>query len=218
MARIVERPAEVTDLLTELGVSIEVFHDSLATGEIARDTCDSDDAIGAGGFLAYTRSNKRLRKRLAPAGWTRSNFKGLPVVVSPDGETAITVEGGDEGTGLPNKPVTTNYGRGRATKELIEQNRVQPDFFDGPTERVTVLKPTTKTWFLLRYRTTVHGDVEIVRSELSLPESIAENGFVEKWSIRIIVPDLRLTPSPRNGSTAPDQTEEIEITPKRRQR
>jgi hypothetical protein len=81
----------------------------------------------------------------------------------------------------------------------VERNsRTQGDLFDGfgdsgeaacdPVDTSSVDAPVT--WFLMRHR-----DGDVVRIELSLPESF-QNNYIETWKERIILEPLRLDPEP----------------------
>lgn len=88
----------VTDRLAMLGLTVDVLRDAVAMGEAARNSCTANDPSIAPGFLAWAKTTRGLRDALAPANWRRSSDGGLEAILSPDGNLAIVVATGDEGT------------------------------------------------------------------------------------------------------------------------
>jgi hypothetical protein len=211
-----ERLTEVTDSLSALGLSINVLQDSILAGETARDMCTANDPSNAAGFDAWARSIRSLREQLVASGWTRGDAGGLPVVISPSGSLAITIATGDEGTGKPEASPKTKCAKGRTTIALVTRNRTQRDFFESDEEEVNVANPQADTWFLLRNRID-----EAVFAELSLPAAIGDDGRVEEWIERIILPAISL--DPRGGilqdpssDSGRDRGEAIDVPVRRR--
>ncbi len=187
---------EVTDKLAVMGLTVKILSDAILAGEAARDMCTANDPQTAAGYDAWARATKSLREQLTTQGWERSDEGGLPVIVSRSGDLAVTVATGDENTGWTvdgntGHPVSprTKYAKGATTIALVTLNRIQPDFWEPDREEITVPDPTRKTWFLLRIR-----DGESVRAELSLPAAIGDDGHVEEWLDRIILPPISLKP------------------------
>lgn len=216
---------EVTDKLATMGLTVKILNDAIVAGEAARDMCTANDPQTAGGYDAWARATKSLREQLTADGWKRNDEGGLPVVISPSGDLAVTVATGDENTGwtvdrntgLPVSP-RTKYAKGATTIALVTRNRMQPDFWEPDQEQVKVPDPARKTWFLLRIR-----DGESVRAELSLPAAVGDDGHVEEWLDRIILPPISLKPgggileqpSPESGD---DRGIEIDVPVRRRSR
>ncbi len=213
-----ERLTEVTDSLSQLNLSIEILRDAILAGETARDMCTANDPLNAAGFDAWARSIRSLRERLITLGWTRSDDGGLPVVISPSRSLAVTVATGDEGTGKPELLPKTKYAKGGATVAVVTRNRTQRDFFESDEEEVRVPNPTSETWFLLRNRVD-----EIVLAELSLPAAIGNDGRVEDWIERIILPPISLDPKggilqQPSSDSGGDRGEAIDVPVRRRSR
>lgn len=209
-----ERLAEVTDSLSGLGLSVDVLRDAILAGETARDMCTANDPSNAAGFDAWARTVRNLRERLISSEWTRSEVGGLPTVVSPSGSLAMAVATGDEGTGKSNGSPRTKYAKGPATVAAVLRNRTQREFWESDAEEATVPNPTAQTWFLLRNRID-----ETVYAELSLPAAIGDDGRVEEWIERIILPPISL--DPRGGLLQPpdaggDRGEAIDVPVRRR--
>lgn len=172
----------VTDRLAMLGLTVDVLRDAVAMGEAARNSCTANDPSIAPGFLAWAKTTRGLRDALAPANWRRSSDGGLEAILSPDGNLAIVVATGDEGTGRIDGSPKTKYPKGPATAAAIEQNQLT---FAFAMPQAIIREPASAervTWLLLIAR----GRNE-VRCELSLPKAIGDDGKVEAWSERIIL-------------------------------
>lgn len=204
------KPTEVTDALAEIGLSFAILRDSILAGETARDSCTANDPSNAPGFDAWARTVRALRERLTLDGWTRDDSNGLPMAISPSREIAIVVATGDDATGRPAETPKTKYPKGPATIAVVERNARQGDLFRSAREAVTVPNPQLRTFFLLRRRI---GD--FVMSEISVPETIGEDGRIEEWSLRLILPPISL--NPQSGDELPDRGEEITVDVRRRQ-
>jgi len=71
----------------------------------------------------------------------------------------------------------------------VQSYASQRDFFESDEEEASIANPTAQTWFLLRNRID-----ETVYAELSLPAAIGDDGRVEEWIERIILPPISLDP------------------------
>lgn len=176
---------EVNRALAELGIRFEYVRDAILVGESERDGCTANDAKNAPGFFAWDRCVRALREILAPLGWFRDDDDLLETVISPDGSIAIDVATGNDDTGNPDPEAMPNvkYAKGTATERAVNSNEpmlFELEWEEGALERNPAQR---QTWILLRKRV---SDDEL-RAELSLPESMNEQGFVERWSIRIIL-------------------------------
>lgn len=185
-------PVDTFGRLKDMGLSIEILQDAVAMGESARASCTENDPAIVPGLLAWARTVRGLRELLKPEGWCGSRAGGLETVVSPDGKLAIAVATGDESTGFCGSTPKTKYPRGPSTEAAIEQNQLP--FFEEPEKRVAELTPSDRvTWLLL---ISSSPDTNDIRCELSLPNSIGDNGKVEQWSERILLPTVRRDPEP----------------------
>jgi hypothetical protein len=192
---------EVTNALTELGLTKDILRDAVLIGEIARDSCTANDPKSAPGIFAWARTVRGLRESLLPKNWHKNDDMNFPTVISPDRSFAIAVMTGDEGTGRIEAIPTTKYRKGIATKLAVKSNELSlfsflPDYVE---EKQVDLR---LTWILLRRR-----DEDSVFSELSLPASISKDGQVESWNTRIILDPIEVDPMPTiqddDGSSEP---------------
>lgn len=174
--------------LAELGLTEELLQAALQRGEIDRATCTANDPSYLPGMLAQGRSVRALREALLPAGWSRDDVRGLPLVVSPNGDLALTVATGDEGTGDPHRPASSKHPKGAATAMLVATNQLLLDLPGVEGAR----RPDFTTWVLLFRR----APGQIV-AELSLPRTITREGKIVEWEQRIM-----LTAIPLDGDMA----------------
>ena len=112
---------EVTNALTELGLTNEILREAILTGEAARDNCTANDPPSAPGFAAWARTVRALREILLPNNWSKNDDNNLSTVVSPDGSFAIAVVTGDEGSGQAGAKPQTKYPKGPATIAVIDK-------------------------------------------------------------------------------------------------
>jgi hypothetical protein len=158
-------------------------------------TYTEHDPPATPGIARWGRTNRFLRDCLVPRDWTYSHPQGLPMTTSPDRAIAIVATTGDERTGVADASPTTKYAKGPVTVNAVRRNEqhIQDALFDLPSledgkalaEAVYFSADETRVWLLLY---TVTGDG--IRAELSCPASITDQGFVDEWDERIILPFL----------------------------
>lgn len=184
-------PLDVDTRLAELRLSLELLHDARLVGEVARASCTANDPPAYRGTSAWAVTTRGLRDLLLAEDWTKSDEGGLSVVVSPDGEMAIVVSTGDENTGNPHKSPRTKFPKGPLMQQAIERN-AQYDVFENVADVPAGARPKVRlrislvTWMLL-----IAKVGKTVQAELSLPAGIGDDGRVERWSERIILPPIR---------------------------
>lgn len=207
---IIHRPIDVINALHELSpeLDVEVLREAALVGESFRDSCTENDPLSAPGFLAWARTVRALRELLIPRGFKRAfTDPYFPLVLSPDGRTAITVSSGDEGTGAHYRNVKTRYPKGAATSRAIDRNQLQlldlerddPGFF---------LRRDWMTWFFLRRRCRASHKLYL---ELSLPLSMDADPHVSHWARRIILPAIDFDPQIDSGADTEDEPIEVRV-------
>jgi hypothetical protein len=144
-------------------------------------------------------------------GWKRIDEDGLPLIVNEAGTIAIAVNTGDDMTGVPGGDPRSKNRKGPVTVAAVVENRRQLSLFES---NVIVLheaqeQPERMTWILLRTRTRNE-----VRSELSLPILMGDDGRIEAWRERIVLAPMSIDPEP--GLIQPEPTPEITIEIARR--
>lgn len=175
--RVHETPGEVSQRLSELGLSLPVLFDAIHQGEFVRRSSSPLDPPAAPGFGAWARTVRALREALLPLGWEpRDN--GISTVVNPTNLVAISVATGDEHTGnTDGRSPQTKYPRGSATAAAVNQN-VQGILFGFVPDEV----PAPTTWILL-----VRSSADGLIAELSFPHTMSAGGRVSEWSERIVL-------------------------------
>jgi hypothetical protein len=182
LPKIHSEPDEVDAALAALGLTRDPLMNAVKAGLLARDSCTENDPPFFPGFFQWSRTVRTLREETAPLGWSRSDEGNFCTVVEPDGAFAIAVASGCENTGrvlqvLP----TTKRRKGPSTVDAVNANAqlyLSPEF----APEVKPSNPDRVTWMLLFYR-----DKEEFRAELSLPDSIGDDGLINGWRERIIL-------------------------------
>ena len=201
---------EVTDALTEFGLSQDILTEALLAGEYDRDACTANDPPSSPGFYSWSKTVRRLREILIPSGWTRSDEGNFSVIISPDKKMAIAVQTGDEGTGKTELIPKTKYPRGPKVLNAVNQNM---HLWDQELNKQIIegqKTPKMETWMLLRCRAE-----DTLFWEFSLPDGIGEDRRVEKWAQRIVPSSIRLEPVPL-AEEEEDQQQAIEVPVRRR--
>lgn len=197
--------------LADLGLTAQIVTTAVEAGEAESRQCTDNDPPMARGLTRYFRTVRVLRDGTARLGWKRDNPRNLARTVSPTGEYAIVPALGDERTGNPSAMPSTKYDKGTTIMEAIGVNHQLTLFEvagDQPVEELD--GPSITTWILL-----YHITEDEIRYELSLPVQ-STDGFITRWSERIIFPPLAREPHPVVGSPDDEYGEEIDILVARR--
>lgn len=189
--------------LASLGIPLGVLEDAARVGEFARDNCSTYHPLSFRGTASWADTIRALAESLVGLGWTRQDPSGLPLLVSPDGSNAISVQLGDELTAHRHALPRTKYPKGDATREAVRANSSLP--LPGmeylmPKEKFKVLSRQYSVWFFLRHR--IEGS-DRVKLELSKPRDLTDGGIADDWSLRIILGNVPLSPEPPISRRAP---------------
>lgn len=189
-AQVFVDPDDVASQLAMLGLGVVPLHRAVQSGYLAKAGCTSNDPVSYPGTTFWARTMRGLRDLLLPEGWTKTDEDGYSLVVSPDESMAVAVATGDDATGIPTRTPKTNRPKGPATAAAVQAN-AQIELFDA---REVVKLPTSvssarATWVLLIKDITV-DDRHFVRSELSLPAIVGDDGRIEDWHRRLILPEM----------------------------
>ena len=175
------RPDEVNAALSSLGLTPAPLFEAVIAGLLARDACTANDPPFLPGIYQWGKTVRALREALAPLGWSRSDEGNFCTVVEPGGSFAIAVASGSEETGrVGGETPTTKRRKGPSTADAVHAN-AQLYLFEEFAPAVTP-EPDRATWVLL-----FHSDAAEVRAELSLPDSIGDDGHIDGWRERIIL-------------------------------
>src|ERR1051326_4208553 len=161
-----QTPIEITNRLSDLGLSTEVLAHARIDGQGWRNTCTLFDPPSLPGILGWGRTLRALREQLAADGWTASAENQISSVVSPAGVQLLVLTG-DEGTGNPaSERVSTKYSKGAGTLAAIVRTQ-QISLF--PQEEL----PPHDLWILLLRVTLAE-----LRAELSRPLTTDAKGYI----------------------------------------
>lgn len=209
--KVFQDPDEIPAQLAELGLTVDMVRGAVDNGYRAKAACTANDPLAFPGTAFWARTTSGLREQLRPRGWLPRCEEGYELVVNPEGTMAIVVATGDDATGIATRTPKTNRPKGQKTIEAVETNRGQIDLFaSGETaEEHRQRDGDWVTWFLLIKDLRV-GDRHFVRAELSLPAEMGDDGRVERWERRIILPEF-IDGDERSLAEEPDLGPEFDV-------
>lgn len=210
-AAVWSEPDDVHRQLADLGLTVDDCQHPVRRAQLARDFCTPNHPKGYKGMAAWGEGNAALRERLGskPKKWTRYDAQNITRTVSPDKSMAITLLAGDKNTGDPDQTVIPQTKRPRkAASQQLVINNVQPSLpgfeeEEDPDSRA-------KLWYLLWHR-----EREVARCELSLPTAVDDNGNIEAYLVRIILPNIDLS-GPRPEARDDDRDPDVDVPVQRR--
>jgi hypothetical protein len=183
-------PRSPAERLADLGLTLEVFDTAAREHLAAYFACTRHHPPTFPPTAAWAEGNRSVRDQLVPR-WTAKNERNQPLVINDDKTLAITALSGDEKTGTDETP-STRSPKGRATAEAVQINneRAQSQFpfmEDAVAVMEASKEPGRTLWIFL-----VHRDLKNreLRSELSRPLEMSEDGYIDKWGDRIIFPAI----------------------------
>ncbi len=178
------KPHDVKDRLAHFGLTMEPFVTAALKNYAAFAACTASHPPTYPGTAGWAEANRSLRDDLFKSDWSKKNETNLPLVLN-DGKTmAITACSGDENTGIEDQTPCTRSPKGVRTKDAVSANQHAFEFMKDPAPIVaSVHTPGRATWIFLIYRDPRRSEI---RSELSLPGSMTEEGHIDSWKERII--------------------------------
>lgn len=193
---------DVQRRLSLLGLQLEALHEALSAGAVAFRACTTNHPLTARGYYFYAETVRGLRDVLD--GWEPESDSNIEYVVHPDGLVRLFVLAGDSGTGFAKAELRSRRKRGTRGRLAVNANQLVMDL--GTHENDSVLS-AGQTWALVHYLDLEVGEV---RAEVALPTAIADDGRVNGWERRIVLPSLPLfAPAIPERVTADDV--EIEV-------
>lgn len=204
------------EILSALGLSSETFKKAGREHLAAYFSCTEHDPPTFPPTAAWAAGNRSLRDQLVPK-WTAKNEQNQPLVISEGNAIAITALSGDEKTGTDETP-STRSPKGPATAEAVHVNSGQTSFpfMENAVAVMEASKEPGRTlWIFLTHKDFKKGEL---RSELSRPLDISDDGYIEKWGNRIIFPaipfdtgDTDNSDDPNSGNDNGGQSPEITV-------
>lgn len=168
--------------LAELGLESEWLLESARRGMAAAAGCTPNHPAVLSGILAWGETICALRDQLLPRGWQRLDEGNLPLAVNEAETIALTVATGDEDTGRPEGNPCTKSKKGPRVASAVAKNQLQ--LFPVPVHLRPNETTSRATWLLLIHRDRLMREL---RTELSRPVSMGEDGRVDAWSERILL-------------------------------
>jgi hypothetical protein len=206
--------------LEQLGLTVEDLVHALKAGDAeARAWTEAAPPIMSG-MARWGRTNEALRIRLMrkSGAWIYKNPRNLPLTINEPLSMAMVATTGDAGTGDQRYGPSTKYAKGVTVVEAVEQNEqlalfssVDPEVVGKALGAVAGAASGLKTWIYL-YHVTPEG----IFSELSLPETISDDGYIDTWRERIIVPMYRFDDTEPATAIPPDDGGDVTVTVERR--
>ena len=217
------KPQGDADLLGALGLTFEMFDRAAKEHLAAYFSCTELDPPTFPPTAAWAAGNRSIREQLVPK-WSWKNERNQPLVVNDAETIAITALSGDEKTGTDETP-STRSPKGPVTAEAVEVNSAQTTFpfMENAAAVMKSAKETGRTlWIFL-----IHKDFKKreLRSELSRPLDMSEDGYIDKWGNRIIFPAIPFDSSdgftcdpdnPNSGNDDGGQSPEITVQIRKR--
>jgi hypothetical protein len=207
-------PRDVKSRLAELGLKAEILREALQRGLAAWASCTPNHPTNFAGMYMWGEAVNAVRELLYPEGWTRSDSGNLPMTVDAAKRVSIIVSTGDEFTGKVDLIPSTRSSKGPRTVNVVEGNAQQMTLFDLRS-RPDILEQSAEklTWIFLFYRDRPSNEV---RCELSCPVNMNEDGQIDAWAERIILPAIPFGGDKVEIPTDVPQTPNVVVNIKRR--
>jgi hypothetical protein len=209
-------PKDVNSRLLELGLKAETLREAIQQGFAAWASCTPNHPSNYPGISAWATTIAALRELLYSDGWTRRDDGNLPITIDSKGRVSIVVSTGDEYTGLPDLTPSTQSSKGPRTVSVVEVNAQQRPLFDFK-KHPEIVKHGAEglTWILLFHRDKALNEV---RCELSCPVRMDEDGQIDRWAERIILPSIPFDGANVEVRSDVPKTPQIDLTIKRKER
>lgn len=188
--RVVVEPLEVDQELFALGLKRSDCQEVLKAALWGRQSCTDYDPPAFPGWSQYGIGTRAFRQiHMEHYGWSKCNKNQFCRTIRPDGNVAVLVCSGDEGTGNPDKEPRSQNPKGPVSEAAIDSNRLQYELTLNDRRKVQAASDEPTLWFLL---VNIRGGQ--VFGELSLPINLDKDRRAHEWERRIM-----LTPTDGDG-------------------
>lgn len=217
-SRVIVEPMEVLSRLQELDPTLDedVLLEANMRGYEARLEATPIHAPTAAGTFHWHSFVPALHEALIQRGWTRSDYKNCPLIVSPDKSVMILIMTGNADTGRQFGNPANQADKGAVLDQAVQRNQ-QYELFEN--DAVSALKrgeSGTQLWVLLYHVERGRGHDKEIRTELSLPSSFGKKK-IAGWKERIILRSILVEPGSPVVSPVPlAPTEPIDVPVERR--
>ena len=204
----------VNNRLAELGLRATTLREAVQRGFASWASCTANHPSNYPGISAWANTIAALRELLHSDGWTRRDDGNLPLTMDAKGRVSIIVSTGDEYTGMPDLTPSTQSSKGPRTVSVVEVNAQQKPLFDFKKHPEIVKQGEERlTWILLFHRDKASNEV---RCELSCPVKMDEDGQIDAWAERIILPSIPFGGDDVEVRSDVPKTPQIEVKIKRK--
>lgn len=205
--------------LAALGLYVDDLLSALVAGDAESRAWTEAAPPNMRGMARWGRTNESLRIGLARKSkdWGYANPRNFPLTINEPLGIAIVATSGDGATGDPRWLPSTKYAKGIAVAEAVEINEQLALFsvveatVGEALGAVAASSNGLKTWIYL-YLVSPEG----ISSELSLPETISDEGYIDRWRERIILPMHPFDDAPATAADRPDHGGEVTVAVERR--
>lgn len=210
---VIPDPDAVPRRLAQLGLTVELLREAVRRGVTLASFTTVGHPVFYPGVRLYSEINGNLRILLAERGWSLKDESNIPMAVSQDGSVVITAVRGNSDTGMIGRTPHTYRPRRNAGIRIIRRNHQLELTELLPPDQQVEGEPITlgPTWFLLYLR-----DGDTVRCEVSLATGISGAGNLQRWSERIILPEIDLLQPPPIGREDADYGVDVDVPVERR--
>jgi hypothetical protein len=198
--RVYFKAAEVETRLAELGLLIEDLTTAITAGDTSAAACTENDPRVLKNFTRWGKTFRGLadhmarpdRPRSLIRGWHKVERRCLPLMVTADAKTAITVSSADGRTGREGPFPRTLNPKGRQTKEAVFENQHTIPGMKNLVTQLRRVEDRQMTWFLLYH---VDREDEVIHAELSFAAGFdpEKTKTIAEWYERILLPEMPLS-------------------------
>lgn len=215
----IQNPIAVNNELEDLGLDRENLLTAVDLVVTARNNCTENDARSARGTQSYLTGTRVLRDIFCRKGWEKCDEGGMECIYHPKLQLKVMMVNTNDATGLneDGKQPQNRNKKGPQTDQAVSMNQLcfWPDV--EAVEKVIHLNQQPggiQHWFFM-----VYAEGDVVRAELSYPESV-KGGFFTTFRKRIILvgDDSEGDNGPaKRRLDGPDSGEDFEIRVTRKQ-
>ena len=186
MKGVYKQPFDVDEKLSKLGSTQDILWAAVREGHTLALNMTENDPPASRGIAVWGKVTRRLREKLGPLGWVRSDQQRYSTTVHRKGNWGIAVSAGNWCTGLEDQTPATSAEKGTSMKSAVGANQAHFSHIDPAWDTFIVETNSGQvnaTWVLLYY---IDKDTYEVRAELSLPIAVSD-GHITQWSQRYIL-------------------------------
>ena len=183
---------DVNARLLELGFPREIIETTIEVWAAGLNSTTPLHPRNYGGIVGWAEGVRTLREEGIPFGLEPYYEEGVEMCVCRESTVGVVIAQGNSATGDRDRDPTTKYPRGPKSREVLLSQPLLPFMVPAVADEEGEQSPFD-IWLLL-----VHLCGTEVRAELSRPRIIDEDGVIQRWRERILLPPTQLG-VPRGG-------------------